>query len=193
MSEGCVVVQGAVGRRVIERVLRVSAVSAIEIVAGADRSDAIGYAATVRWAQQRPTALVLDSDTVEERALVLQRVTVQELLGPPSNVLQGRLILAIPQTEAVLFSDRPGLERALGRKVADGDWFEARFRPRAVFQRLLGGAEMEERALEVIDRLDDAALTRMAKHPIIREIADFAAEVGARGEPVHAEPVRRAG
>jgi hypothetical protein len=193
MIEAYAVVQGEVGRHAIERVLRAARVSTIEVVAGADRSDAIGYAASLRWAQQRPTALVLDSDTVEERSLELQRVSVAELLGPPSERLPGQLILAAPQVEAVLFSDRAGLERALGREIADDDVFEARFRPKAVFQRLLGDGDAEARALAVIDALDDDALRRMARHPVIREITGFAAEIEGAGEHAHAAPVRRAG
>lgn len=101
-----------------------------------------------------------------------------------------RLLLAIPQVEAILFSDREGFEKALGRKVAELDWFEARFRPRAVFRRLLGEGDFEKKALAVIDALDEAALRRMSRHPIIREIREFMAEVQPAAKRTR---VRRAG
>ena len=101
-----------------------------------------------------------------------------------------RLILPIPQVEAILFSDRKGFEKALGRKVADLDWFEARFRPRSVLSRLLGDGDYDEKALTFIDALDDAALRRMAQHEIVQEIREFIDEV----QPKSRRPrVRRAG
>jgi hypothetical protein len=90
-----------------------------------------------------------------------------------------RLVLAIPQVEAVLFSDRVGLENALGKEMTDDEAFEARFRPKAVFYRLLGGDQKnaQERALAVIDAIDETSLRRMAAHPVIREIQEFVEEV----------------
>jgi hypothetical protein len=157
--------------------------------------------------------VVLDADTLEEAPLRDQRNSVEHLLMMGWSGVPFRLVLAVPQVEAVLFHDRAALERALGRRIADEDAFEGRFRPKAVFRRLAGeGAEhdapyveedadgnvtlrdeMEERALAVIDALDEAALAHMATHPIIREIAEFVAEVEARGGYQEPVPVRRAG
>ena len=185
-----VVVAGASAARLIRRVLNDPAVRVEDTW---ERSSAMRRAGRLAGMEEEPVVLVLDTDSVEERPMVEDRLEIGGYLRGRSGGTPSKLVLAVPQVEAVLFSDRAGLERALGRKIADDDAFEARFRPRAVFQRLLGDGETEERALEVIDRLDDAALSRMAKHPIIREIVDFAAEVRAHEEPVHAEPVRRAG
>jgi hypothetical protein len=165
----------------------------LEVANAGERSTAMMMAAGAAGTREEPVALVLDSDSLEERSIVEDQLEIGGYLRRSSGATPSKLVLAVPQVEAVLFSDRAGLERALGRKIADDDAFEARFRPKAVFRRLLGDGPTEERALEVIDRLDDAALSRMAKHPVIREIADFAAKVRGHQEPVHAEPVRRSG
>jgi predicted NACHT family NTPase len=62
-------------------------------------------------------------------------------------------------------------------RVAENDWFEARFRPRAVLRRLLGEDDYEQRAVALIDRLDETALKRMRRHPVVREIEEFLPEV----------------
>ncbi|HKP76497.1 MAG TPA: hypothetical protein VJT67_13295 [Longimicrobiaceae bacterium] len=140
------------------------------------RSSAI-MAACGSVGDKHPTILLLDSDSLEQRAIEDDFADVNAILKLRHGRTPYRLILAIPQVEAILFSDREGLEKALGRKVADLEWFEARFRPRAVLRRLLGGDDYDEKALALIDTLDDAALERMAQHEVMREIREFIAEV----------------
>lgn len=187
-----VVVAGVVGTRILDRVMGSRGAPWATVREAGDRSDAIIYASTlVSPPYNLTTVLVLDSNTLENAPLDEQRSTVEHLVRPSSAETGFKLVLAVPQVEAVLFADRAGLERAIGRGIADDDFFEARFRPKAVFRRLLGPDDCEEHALVVIDRLDAAALTRMAQHPVIQEIAAFIEEVAARGE--YQEPFRRAG
>jgi hypothetical protein len=182
---------GPVATRLVLRILRCSLRLDVWIEGNSNRTEAIGAGrASLSHRYMEPVAVVLDADTLEEGPLHEQRSTVEYLLKTGVSDDRFRLVLAVPQVEAVLFSDRTGLERALGRKIADDDFFEARFRPKAVFQRLVGRRDTERRALAVIDALDEAALRCMAKHPIIHEIAEFVEEVSASGE--QAQPAARA-
>lgn len=166
----------------------------VRVEENSTRSGAIGLGSTLLSpAYEQPVTVVLDANTLEEGPLEEQRSTVEHLLWMGSSGAPFRLVLAVPQVEAVLFADRAGLERALGRAIADDDFFEARFRPKAVFKRLVGEDDGEERARAVIDRLDHAALVRMAQHPLIQEIAAFVEEVASHGEREEPLPVRRAG
>jgi hypothetical protein len=164
--------------------------SSLLLAAAEVRSSAIMMTCGALIREATPAVLVLDSDSLEDRVMMVDRVEIGGILDRCHGRIPYRLILAIPQVEAILFSDRAGFEKALGRKVADLDWFEARFRPRAVFRRLLGDREFEEGALAVIDALDEPALRRMARHSIVREIRSFMAEVQA---PAKRARVRRAG
>ena len=172
-------------------VRRIIGDESFEVFNAGERSNAIMMACGALSRELTPTVLLLDSETLEDRMLTESRLTVGGILDRSHGRTPYRLILAIPQVEAILLSDREGFEKALGRKVADLDWFEARFRPRAVFRRLLGDPEdFEDRALAVINALDDAALQRMGRHSIIQEIRSFMAEVQ---EPSKHARVRRAG
>jgi hypothetical protein len=151
-----------------------------------------GGASTTLYRRGRPTVLLLDSDSLEERAMMYQRAELEPLFNRGHTVPPNRLIFAVPQLEAVLFEDRAGLERALGRRMTDEEAFEARFRPRAVFERLLGGGDVEAKAEAVIAALDAAALRKMRRHPVIQEIEAFAREV-RRGETPARARMRRAG
>lgn len=185
-----VVVAGASAARLIRRVLNDPAVRVEDTW---ERSSAMMRAGRLAGMEEEPVVLVLDTDSLEERPIVEDRLEIGGYLRGRSGATPSKLVLAVPQVEAVLFSDRAGLERALGQKIADEDFFEARFRPMAVFRRLVGEANGEERAGQVIDGLDDAALSRMAKHPIIQEITSFVEELRAREEYSEPVTVRRAG
>ena len=175
MRQTAVVVDNAPMARLVERLLsdpRVFVENAEE------RSGAMMVATSILFREDwAPTVLLLDSDSLEERAIYEERVETGNYLRWGSGGHPHRLVLAIPQVEAVLFSDRVGLENALGKQIPDDDFFEARFRPKAVFYRLLGGdKDAQERALAVIDAIDETSLRRMAAHPVIREIQEFVEE-----------------
>jgi hypothetical protein len=148
----------------------------LEVIDGKERSHAIMVARRTLARELMPTVLVLDSESLEDRTIMEAQLEIGGILESCSRRIPYRLILAIPQVESILFSDREGFERALGRTVVDLDWFEARFRPRTVLRRLLEG-DFNEAAVALIDRLDAAALRRMGCHPVVREIRGFMTEV----------------
>jgi hypothetical protein len=179
------VVDNMLSGRLVRRII---SDRSFEVYDGRDPSTAMMSACTLLSGELTPTVLLLDSETLEERMLRESRIEIGGYLSRCHPRTPYRLILAVPQVDVILFSDREGFERALGKKMSDLELFEARFRPRAVFRRLLGEGDFEEKALAVINALDDTALRRMARHPIIQEIRDFMAEV----QPKRAR-VRRAG
>lgn len=184
----CVVVDNPSAGRMVERILS----DRVWVESTCVRSGAMMRAATILFREDwSPTVLLLDSDSLEERAITEQELEIGGYLARGSGGHPNRLVLAIPQVEAVLFTDRAGLENALGKKIEDDDFFEARFRPKAVFQRLLGKKNAEERALAVIDGIDETSLRRMAAHPVIQEIREFVDDV-ERGKTGRAAKVRRA-
>ena len=164
-------------------------------------SSAMMRAGRIAGHDEHPVILVMDTDSLEKRPIEEYRLEIGGYLRRRSGGTPSRLVLAIPQVETVLFHDRAGLERALGRRLSYDEAFEARFRPRAVFERLVGEEDTEAKALAVIDRLDDAALRCMATHPLIREIREFVDEMARRQEEEELEevdedelePLRRAG
>jgi hypothetical protein len=174
--------------RIVDRVVDDPSVM---LASGDVRSSAIMMSCGALSRERTPTVLVLDSDSLEERVMLVEQAEIGGILDDCRGRIPYRLVLAIPQVEAILFSDREGFEKALSRKVADEEWFEARFRPRAVLRRLLAGGDYEQAVRTLVDALDDAALRRMARHSIVQEIRGFIAEVR---EPASKRArVRRAG
>lgn len=187
-----VVVEGHPGARLIERILGAAGRDAFTVGSG-ERSAAIMLAGSILATERKPTLLVVDSDTLEERAWIDEQATIDDILHHAAVRTPYSLVLAVPQIESVLFRDRPGLERALGHGIPDEVYFEARFRPRAVMHRLLGEQDVEEREIALVDALDEAALQRMADDPAIAQIERFLDSVQQRTARSRKERVRRAG
>jgi hypothetical protein len=185
-----VVVEGRAGARLVERILAARGQSAIVADSG-ERSAAIMLASSVLAHERRPTVLVVDSNALEERGWADEHGTIDWLLRQAAVRTPYSLVMAVPQIQTLLFRDRTTLERALGERISDEDWFEARYLPRSVLHRLLGGEEVEQREMRLVNALDDAALRRMSEHPLIAEIERFLDNVSSRAEAE--EPIRRAG
>ncbi len=187
-----VVVEGKPGARLVERILQARGRNAFTLAAG-QRSYGIMLACSILAKEKQPTVLVIDSDTLEERAWIDEQAMIDGLLHDAAIRTPHTLVLAVPQVESVLFRDRAGLERALGHGIPDETCFEARFRPRAVIHRLLGDKTVEEREVALIDALDEPALLRMAVDPAIIRIERFIDSAQQRKDsPPRKERVRRA-
>jgi len=187
-----VVVEGHPGARLVERILAATCRKVFTVGSG-ERSAGIMMAASILAKERTPTVLVVDSDTLEERAWIDEQATIDDILKHAAVRTPYSLVLAVPQIESVLFRDRAGLERALGHAIADDVFFEARFRPRAVIHRLLGEKDVQERETALIDALDEAALLRMADDPSIAQVERFLDAVQQRASGSRREPIRRAG
>ena len=172
-----VVVDNAPAARLVRRVLDDAR---IKVFDAQDRSGAIMGVGSLAE-QGLAGVLLLDSDTLEDRALEELRLEIGHLVRIGNAARPRRLVLAIPQVEAILFTDLRGLEKALGKQLTAEQAMEARFRPKAVFYRLLGKPKDAEKcAITIINRLGDDSLRRMAEHPMMREIREYVEQVQPR-------------
>ncbi|HEX6037500.1 hypothetical protein [Longimicrobium sp.] len=127
---------------------------------------------TVLHEWNEPVIVVLDSDSVEPENIWEQESTYRYLVpagdfpGCPADVL-----MAVPQVEAVLFSDHDALACILGRELTEREKIEGEFRPRAVLDRLLADVGMDRDAF--LRKIPPQAATRFAAHSIVQSIAAF--------------------
>ena len=168
-----VVAETAFQGRLMKRLLHVATLPEFVVVRGGRQLSAISMASSIRSNRGAPVVVVLDADTVEPRAILEKRPDLDYLLktgsypaGPPPPAV---LLMAVPQVEVVLFSDPEALECVLGRALTEREKIEGEFRPRAVLERLLADAQMDEDGL--LERINPRAAACFAAHPLIRELA----------------------
>lgn len=168
-----VVAETAFHGRLIKRLLHVGNLPEFVVVRGGRQTSAVGLASSLRSERGVPVVVVLDADTVEPHAIVEKRDVPEYLLNtgayPRGTRPAAVLVMAVPQVEAVLFSDPDALECVLGRPLTEREKIEGEFRPRAVLDRLLADTRMDEDAL--LEKINPKAAAGFAAHPLIREVA----------------------
>lgn len=185
-----IVTLGAFNARLLVRVLGAAVPERLDVHATKTRFAAVSLSGAILADRAEPVALVLDADTLEAGSLDEERTTLDFLVRYGAAGTPYRIVLAIPQLAGALFLDRKELEQALGREMLDADFFEARFRPRAVLERLLGDLDGAE-GVAAVDALPDSSLRRIARHDAMQEIVAFLDRISSR--PVASDCRRRAG
>ncbi|HEX6910175.1 MAG TPA: hypothetical protein VF142_07265, partial [Longimicrobium sp.] len=123
--------------RMLERLLSTVELPGYGILHGGRKTGAVMRGNAVLNGWNSPVIVVVDADSVEPENIWEQESGYKFLLpagncpGAPAEVL-----MAIPQVEAVLFSDHEALECILGRPLTEREKIEGEFRPRAVLDRL---------------------------------------------------------
>lgn len=175
----CIVTGSQFQRDLLDRLLTVADLPEFTVVRGGRRTAAVALAGSILAARGLPVVVVLDADTVEPEGVREQEEMHGYLLrragyapGLPSAVL-----MAVPQVEAVLFGDLEALECVLGRQLTAREAVEGEFRPRAVLQRLIEEAGMDEDFF--LERIGPRAAERFAAHPLIRSIVQFVESAGS--------------
>jgi hypothetical protein len=174
----CIVVEGHFHAQLLVRLLNTAELPPHVIVEGGGKSDAILLAGSILGVRGIPVALVLDSDTLEPASIAEQQEMREYLLRRGSSPeVMSRIIPAVPQVEAVLFSDHGALACILGRELTEREKIEGEFRPRAVLDRLLADVGMDRDAL--LEAINPRAAARFAAHPLIQSLARFVEHASA--------------
>lgn len=175
----CIVTGSQFQRDLLDRLLTVAELPEFTIVRGGRRTAAVALAGSILAARNVPVVVVLDADTVEPEGVREQEEMHGYLLRRAGYApgLASAVLMAVPQVEAVLFGDREALECVLGRPLTAREAIEGEFRPRAVLQRLIEEAGIDEDVF--LERIGSRAAGRFAAHPLIRSIIHFVESAGS--------------
>lgn len=150
----------------------------VVVVRGGKFTMALTYGSSLLSERGVPVAVVMDADSVEPHS-VHEKKEMCDYLLPAGNFggIHAAVLMAVPQVEAVLFSDPEALGCILGRRLTERETIEGEFRPRAVLDRLLAEAGMDRDAL--LEKISPKAAARFAAHPLIRSLAQFVEEASS--------------
>jgi hypothetical protein len=164
--------------RLLQRLLGTMELPDYAVLHGGRKTGAVLRGSTVLNEWNEPVIVVVDADSVEPENIWEQESDYRYLLpagnfpGAPAEVL-----MAVPQVEAVLFSDHEALACILGRELTEREKIEGEFRPRAVLDRLLADVGMDRDAL--LEAINPRAAARFATHPLIQSLARFVEHASA--------------
>ncbi len=170
-----IVVEGEADADLIRRLIPAEFSDGIAVVAAEGRSSAVSLSRTILGARQTPTALVVDSDTTSDALANEQKTMLNDLLRSAAGATPYLVALAIPETEAILFSAPEVLERIIGASLSETDRITARFRPKETLARLIRPAGLASVA-DLLSRLSESDLARLRCDRLVADLIDFIRE-----------------
>jgi predicted ATP-dependent endonuclease of OLD family len=149
----------------------------IRIVEGGGWSGADSLARTILVVRKEPVVLVVDADTTVPERIREHQQFLDGSLGQVGARTPWRVFLAVPEIEALLFTDRQTLENLVGKRVSQEQFIRGQYEPRKVLDKLLSG---QSYAQVFEQRLPQMDLSAVREQPLIRELKEFLAGVMQR-------------
>lgn len=174
MTQAYVVTEGKHDAQLLKKLLPVYLVKNIQFVEGGGRYGAESFASSIVSAKRLPVALVLDSDTTDERAIIERRELLRVLLRQAAPSIRSEVFLAVPEIEAIYFTDRRTTGAIAGIDLTDEMWEAALDRPKQILTKLVGSLNGDSIQQELITRIDHPEIIEQLRlHPLIQELSEF--------------------
>lgn len=169
-----IVTEGEQDRELIRKLLVPPLPEAsVRCVIGGGRSGAVSVARTMLSTTPDRVALVLDADTTNQLRIETERSELEALLRLAGEGRRGRVFLAVPEIEVVLFHDPEAIRRVFGEAFDTEMRVRARFEPKRVIQTM-----MENRgtcySVQTVGALAvELGLTQLRQSSLIGELLAF--------------------
>jgi hypothetical protein len=176
-----IVTEGPVDEKLLHRLLPGDLLQDVGIVAAGGLSAIKSMARSLAVKRNVPILIVVDSDSVEPRAIADRRVDINEIVAYAS-IQPVEVVLAVPQLEVVLFHDRTLLTQWFGDRITQEDLIRAEFQPRQVLERLLAESPNGLTLAVMIEQLTDRQVESLRQTTVIQEAMQFLRSVQSVAE-----------
>jgi hypothetical protein len=170
-----IIVEGRTDQQFVRVLLPEKFRNNVNVVASGGKSAAISLCRSILVTRQKPTVLVVDSNTTDEREINEQHIILNDLLLQVAGNAPYLIEFAVPAIESVLFCDAAALESILRVKMNDGEKVEARYNPKVVLADMLRKAGIEGES-EFLSNLGKEAAAKLSSCPLIADITRFLGE-----------------
>jgi hypothetical protein len=171
-----IVTEGVLEMQLLDKLLQAAGAENYRISAAGAKSSVISFARSILSSRQSPVALVMDADTVDADKIKEQEWIYYDLLRTASRKAPFQVFLAVPEIEILFFSDPQALGDFLGTPISSDTLRGAEFRPKEALEDLLRRTRADERRAWLIEKLDERTAGRLARHPLIQNLATFVAQ-----------------
>lgn len=169
-----IVTEGKSNADILHKLLPKEFLPHVSVVKRDFRSSAISTSVTIMTDKRKPVALVLDSSTEDERNINTQLDTLNFLLSRASASAPFKVILAIPEMEAVFARDRSLLSKLVGKQVEEMEWEYAKSQPKKYFSKLFG--DPAHWLPDILDKLTEEDIQVLQRHDLLVNLVQFLTE-----------------
>jgi hypothetical protein len=172
-----VVVEGATDAALVRAVLPPDLQKEVAITVAGERSNPTSIARTLLVTRRKPVAILVDTDSVDERRIQERAQIIQELIQAAAAGVPTRVILFIPHSEAVFFQAQGLLSRLFGEPLPEDVRLLAGTSPKEALERLFAQGRGPRDLHALLDGLDDAGKEALRATWPARELLTFLQEV----------------
>jgi len=172
-----ILVEGPQDAEVFKRLLAQQLQQGVEFVAGNGISRPASLARSLLVRRRKPLAIVVDSKSVDPRIVRERRESTEELVKSVAAHVPVKVIVAVPEIEAVFFHDPGVLERFFGRKLPGELLSLGRRDPVGVLRELSGQSNAQWDTVKSLDALDAPDVEVMRAAPVVKELTAFLEQI----------------
>jgi len=168
-------VEGATAQKLLARVLEdLKPRYASRVVQGGGRDAVRPMARRQLLTKREPVALVVDSDTTNERRAKTQRRELEDYLAWGAAGTPFKVVQFIPEIEVVFFDCPSVLYRIVGKKIDTHAQEAGKLAPHRALAMLMPAYEK----IAGIDKLRREDVGELRKHPVMVELRQFVEAAG---------------
>ncbi len=144
------IVEGAFDKFILERILPEKIVSQTKIINGNGYSIALSRARSLLISTELPLSLIVDSDTTNTNRIEERKDFITQSLLQLSTPEYFHIFLAVPEIEAIFFSDQEIVQEIVKSKISDQQLELAHYHPRQVLQNMLHTENLQKSFSELL-------------------------------------------
>jgi len=168
-----VVTEGPLDVELLRRVAPEDLREGVKFVDGGRLYAAISLARSLIVRRQTPVAIVVDAGAVSQEFVRERRRSIEESIEYVAGNVPFKVILAVPEMEAIFFEDTAPLERVFGHSIPESVRMRADARPREALEQLLRQSTHIRTREELVSALTADDVRILQKAALIQELVDF--------------------
>jgi hypothetical protein len=144
------------------------------------------YSLARTWlaSDREPVAVVIDADTPSPQGVARWRQSVEEVIGDAAGGVPYKVIIAVPEIEALFFERPEVLRRRFDGAVTDHLLELAQFSARGALRKLAADGDHEKLRWHILKTLTAEDVAALRQSDLIQEVLGFIGLVRRRAHPV---------
>jgi hypothetical protein len=177
-----IVCEGEYDAHLLRCLLPEELISDVEVVAAGGLSAVKSLARSLIVRRQSPVAIVADADAVLPEHVEQRLQDIEEVVGNIAANTPVKVILAVPEIEAIFFQDISLLSRLLGYSPSQDTISLAIYQPKQALNQLISQSESLQSQAQLVDKLTEKDIRELRKSKVIQEVIKFLETVRATAD-----------
>jgi hypothetical protein len=168
-----IICEGVDDKQLLKIVLPEISLNQVEIVVGGGISSVKSIARSLVVRRQTPVAIVVDSDSTVPELVQMRIRETTEIVESVSVNTPVKVMLFVPELEAIFFQDLQLLSKLLGYAPSQDELSLAASQPRKVLAQLLAKSDKVRNRTEIINQLAEENINNLRDFSTIQELIEF--------------------